>query len=152
MNGSAKIYRNIPCIDDGSSIGTTPTNNDKGKKNMVEVENRVGSLEKAITTFESEIKMINRTMSDVATTLKEIKDDQKRIQKFEVEKAMLERDIAEIKDKMNTFFKKFDGLKEDMAEVKEANAASAVKLGNAERVTWIIITGAIGALSIFSKG
>lgn len=115
-------------------------------------ENRVNDLERSMTSFDSEIKMINRTMVDIATTLKEIKDDQKRIQKFEVEKAMLERDIQELKNINTTLFKKFDSLIEDVHEIKEVNAAGAVKLNNAERIFWIIVTGAIGALSIFTKG
>ena len=115
-------------------------------------ENRVNDLERSMNSFDSEIKMINRTMVDIATTLKEIKDDQKRIQKFEVEKAMLERDIQELKNINVTLFKKFDSLIEDVHEIKEVNAAGAVKLNNAERIFWIIVTGAIGALSIFTKG
>lgn len=115
------------------------------------VEARVESLEKSMHKVDLEIQMVSKTMKDISDTLREIKDDQKRIQKFETEKVLLERDLAQLKSITDLLFKKYDNIKDDVDDIKEVNAGSAVKINNAERVFWIIITGAIGALGIFSK-
>lgn len=120
-------------------------------KKEVRMEARVESLEKAMTKVDVEMQMMNKTMRDIAETLKDIKDDQKKIQSFEIQKAMLERDINDQKKLIEFSFQKIDSIKNDVQALKESNAGSAVKINNSERVIWFIISGAIGALGIFTR-
>ena len=59
---------------------------------------RVDELEGRLYKVDTEMRMISKTMQDVSATLKEIKEEQKAIRVFDVEKAMLERDIKEQKE------------------------------------------------------
>ena len=116
------------------------------------VEDRVVNLEKSMHKVDSEIQLMNKTMSDISNTLKEIKDDQKKIQIFEIQKAMLERDISDNKKLIELMFRKFDDMKSDIQTLKENNAGSNVKINNAERLFWLFITGAISAFTFVFKG
>ena len=121
------------------------------KSKDVRVEARVEKLEVQINDITTEIKMLNKTMQDVALTLREIKEDQKKIQTFEIQKAMLERDILDVKNLVGVVFKKVDGLTESIQSIKESNAGNNIKINNNERVFWLLVTGAIGALGWFNK-
>jgi predicted RNase H-like nuclease (RuvC/YqgF family) len=124
-------------------------------KKEIRVEARVEKLEIKMDDVTSEIKMLNRTMRDVADTLREIKEDQKKIQAFEIEKSHLERDIRELAVKVTDadklLFSKIDKLTEAVQKIKEQDAGNNIKINNNERVFWLIITGAIGALGWFNK-
>lgn len=111
------------------------------------VETRVESLEKSMQAVNVEIQLMSHTMRDIAETLKEIKDDQKRIQRFEVQKAVLERDILDIKKLTDTLFKKLDVVQNDIQTIKENNASNVVKLGYGERVLWILVSAGLAALN-----
>ena len=113
------------------------------------VESRVESLEKSMQQVNVEIQLMSHTMKDIAETLREIKDDQRKIQKFEVEKTILERDIAELQKLVTTVFKKLDDVKYDLQTIKEYNAGNQVKVGYAERVVWAIIAAGLAALNWF---
>jgi len=118
----------------------------------VRVEARVEKLEIQVSDISIDLKMLNKTMIDVATTLKDIREDQKKIQLFEVQKAMLERDIADNKKLIELVFEKHDKLQEKVQIIEKTDAGNAVKIGNSERVVWFIIMGAIGALGWFKGG
>lgn len=117
----------------------------------VRVEARVEKLEDSMINVNSEIKMMNKTMRDIADTLREIKDDQKRIQQFEIQKAMLERDILDQKKLIELVFKKLDTMNEKLNSINIKEAGNDIKIGHSERVVWLIISGAIGALGWFTN-
>ena len=119
------------------------------KEKDVRVEARVEKLEEKMDDVTSEIKMLNKTMRDVADTLREIKEDQKKIQAFEIQKAMLERDIQDNKNLVGVAFKKIDGLVESLQAIRESNAGNNIKINNNERIFWLIVTGAISAIGWF---
>ena len=111
------------------------------------VETRVESLEKSMQAVNVEIQLMSHTMRDIAETLKEIKEDQRQIQRFEVQKAVLERDILDMKKLTDTLFKKLDLVQSDIQTIKESNAGSVVKLGYGERVLWILVSTGLAALN-----
>lgn len=113
------------------------------------VESRVESLERSMQAVNLEIQLMSHTMKDIAETLREIKEDQKKIQKFEVEKAVLERDIKDLQNLVNTIFKKLDAVNTTLQTIKEQNASHTVKISAGERIMWIIVSAAIAGLGWF---
>ena len=133
-------------------MNSTYADRKNSKYGDVRVEARVESLEKSMNKVDSEIQMMNKTMRDIADTLKEIKDDQKRIQSFEIQKAMLERDIVDNRKMIDVAFKKIDSLKDEVQKITVSNAGSEVKINNSERLFWLFVTAAVSAVSFFSQG
>jgi len=118
---------------------------------VVEEKDRFKELEEKIYETKTEIKVISSTLSEVSNTLKEIKEDQRSIKKFEIEKAILERDIEDQKKHIVEIFTKLDVIKDDITSLKEYNANSSAKINISERVIWLIITMALGIFAFLAK-
>lgn len=122
------------------------------KSKDVRLEARVEKLEVKMDDVTTEIRMLNRTMLDVAETLKQLKDEQKQLHQFDIQ-------IARMQDKLDTqqglikkLFDKSDESEKILAAMGNKEASNDVKIGNSERVIWLIVAGAISALGWLKNG
>jgi uncharacterized protein (DUF3084 family) len=112
---------------------------------------RVDKLDSQVVDISYDMKLLNKTMQDVAKTLEQIRIDQAKISTFETQKALLERDISDMQKKLDLVFKKTDDINIELGKILVANAGNAIRLGAGERIFWLVVAGIVGSVTWMTK-
>jgi hypothetical protein len=116
---------------------------------------RVDKLDTQVSDISYDMKLLNKTMQDVAKTLEQIRIDQAKISTFEIEKSHLERDIKELGLKVSKadelLFKKIDDINIEIGKILLSNAGNAIRLGAGERIFWLVVAGIVGSVTWMTK-
>ena len=105
---------------------------------------RVEKLEKAVNEQQFEMRLINKTLSDVSETLKEIKDLNRNLVDVKNSIAIFQHEMNDTNKKIEKLFQYHDENTRSISSLKtdfaKADTATGLKLTFGEKIWWGIVS------------
>jgi len=116
------------------------------------METRLKEMEKIVVVLESEHKMIASSLNNISTTLLEMKEQGKMMIELRISQNSQDHLIETIENKIDVLFKKSDHSELAIHQLETNGIGTNIKIGGAEKFTWMMISALIGLGVIFFKG
>lgn len=116
------------------------------------MEQRVKKVEDIVAELRSDYKIVSLTLVSIDKTLLELQTQIKTQTEIRILQNSQSHEIEAINSKIAVLFRKTDKM-EDLTHTLETQSnTSSIKLGGAEKFTWIVVTAIVGSAIALFKG
>lgn len=111
------------------------------------MEDRIKKLENEVSETKTELKLQNRTLQIMSETLKEVKEQNKTLHNVDIRLLEVSNMLNTTQSQVKILFKYKDDVEDRVRELENSSTSQKVKLGEGERMFWLIATVAVGAIA-----